>query len=130
MGDWRVRVRWNPADAYYRPGGHKETLCCDDAPVCLWVVEQHQPVEGPEVPEFTISVKWQDGNLDEYLAGKNSHAHGWRYVMSWPEGGGRRHVSGYGFPTEDAAREAAEAKATKIVKAQQPEKVYKFRPEV
>ena len=133
MGDWRVRLRWNPTDAVYHPGEHKEYLYCEDDPQCLWIVEQHQPIKGPEVPEFTISVKWQDGNIDEYLAGKNSYAHGWRYVMRWsdPSEGGRvRHISGYGFPTEDAAREEAETKATKIVRAQQPEKVYKFTPEV
>jgi hypothetical protein len=52
--------------------------------------------------------------------------------MRWddPREGKVRHISGYGFSSEDAAREAAEAKATKIVRAQQPEKVYKFTPEV
>jgi hypothetical protein len=50
--------------------------------------------------------------------------------MRWEEGVYKRVVSGYGFPTEQAARQAAEEKATKIVRAQQPEKVYKFTPEV
>jgi hypothetical protein len=50
--------------------------------------------------------------------------------MRWVEQGKHRHITAYGFPTEDHARDAAEAKATKIVKAQQPEKVYKFKPEV
>jgi hypothetical protein len=132
MGDWRVRLRWRPESAVGHAGRHSQFFDCDAFPECLRVVEQHQPVEGPEVPEFTISVKWQDGNLDEYLAGKNSHAHGWRYIMRWddPREGKVRHISGYGFSSEDAAREAAEAKATKIVRAQQPEKVYKFTPEV
>lgn len=127
MGDWTVRLNWSIS------GGrvHDAEPSCNGFS-CLPVVEQHQSIKGPEVPEFTISVKWQDGKLDEYLAGKNSHAHGWRYIMRWddPREGRVRHISGYGFPTEDAAREAAEAKATKIVKAQQPEKVYKFTPEV
>lgn len=135
MGDWRVRLRWLESAAGHvgHAGQHSQFSDCDTFPECLWIVEQHQPMKGPEVPEFTISVKWQEGNLDEYLAGKNSYAHGWRYVMRWsdPSEGGRvKHISGYGFATEDAAREEAEAKATKIVRAQQPEKVYKFRPDV
>jgi hypothetical protein len=98
--------------------------------MCYPVVEQHQHPVGPDVPEFTISVKWQDGDMDKYLDGKTSYAHGWRYVMRWTDQDGQHHITGYGFPTEGQARKAAEEKATKIVKAQQPEKVYKFTPEV
>lgn len=129
MGEWRVRLNWRQEYHSYHGGVHDHSDVCDEFPRCFQIVDQHQ-IQGPKVPEFTISVKWQDGDLHEYLAGRKSHAHGWRYVMSWPEGSGRRHVSGYGFPSEDAAREEAERKATKIVRAQQPEKVYKFTPEV
>lgn len=95
--------------------------------MCYPVIEQHQ-FQGPDVPEFTISVVWQEGDMREYLAGKNSRAHGWRYVMHWDDNGKSRYVSGYGFATDKAARYAAEARATKIAKAQRPEKVYKFTP--
>lgn len=138
MGDWVVLKSWNQAPGDGSMAGfHDGCLASDPRKAqsvylfsCFPVVEQHQ-FDGPEVPEFTISVKWQEGDLQLYMRGQNSYAHGWRYVMRWTDYHGRNKVvTGYGFPTEQAARDEAEKKATKIVKAQQPEKVYKFRPEV
>jgi hypothetical protein len=122
-------MMWGLPDWASHDGEHAEEFGCKSHPPCMWIVEQHQ-MKGTDAPEFVIAVKWQDGDLDKYLDGKSSHAHGWRYVMRWEEGVYKRVVSGYGFPTEQAARQAAEEKATKIVRAQQPEKVYKFTPEV
>lgn len=127
MGDWVVLTAWNlSTDGYHecRFGGTAAEILYAQ---CFPVVEQHQD-QGPQVPEFTISVKWQEGDLHDYLAGRNSKAHGWRYVLTWAEGDRKRFVTGYGYATDSLAREAAEAKATKIVKAQLPEQVYKFKP--
>lgn len=111
------------------PDHHLHGICDRPRGTCEYVVEQHQDFE-PEgkVPEFTISVKWQEGDLFAYLAGRQSQARGWRYVMRWVEGGKQRHITAFGFGSDQAAREAAEARATKIVKAQRGEKVYKFKP--
>jgi hypothetical protein len=135
MGDWRVLLSWNESpQGFHEECGRKgDSVQAIQDFCCYVVVEQHQQHKGPAVPEFTISVKWQAGDLHEYLVnGKVSQARGWRYIMRWddPTEGKVRHISGYGFNTEGAARETAEAKATKIVKAQQPETVYKFTPEV
>jgi hypothetical protein len=123
-------MRWNGPQ--FHPGPHVEDYACDDAPMCMWVVEQHQGMEPPDVPEFTISVKWQQGDLHLYLKGQNSQAHGWRFTLRWtdPDTQSTRFATGFGYPTREAAQEAAEEKATKIAKAQQGEKVYKFKPEV
>jgi hypothetical protein len=100
--------------------------------MCLWVVEQHQFPQGPGTPEFTISVKWQPGADPGVFLAKASHQRGWRWILRWtdPASGKTELRSGYGFNTARKARDAAELKATEIAKAQQPEKVYKFRPEV
>lgn len=126
-------MRWNPTDAFYHPGEHKEYLYCEDDPQCLWIVEQHQFPKGPEVPEFTISLKWQPGDETAGIFDvKPSRKRGWRWILRWtdPASGETRVRTGYGFGTEQQARNAAELKAIEIAKAQQPEKVYKFTPEV
>lgn len=131
MGDWTVLLSWNRSEQGFhtecgrRGEGVQEILDF----MCFPVVEQHQ-FTGPEVPEFVISLKWQEGDLAEYMNGSKSRAHGWRYIMSWSEHGETRVASGYGFATDQAARDAAERRATKIVRAQLPEQVYKFTPEI
>jgi hypothetical protein len=131
MGSWVVLNAWNESADGFHDCRFGDTPSQILAAMCYPVLKQHQ-VEPPEAPEFTISVKWQEGDLHEYLAGRNSYAHGWRYVLRWVQWDTQRAkvVTGYGYPSEHAARVAAEEKATKIAKAQQPEKVYKFKPEL
>jgi hypothetical protein len=142
MGDWTVLKSWNNAPGTGRSRAasfHESEYCLASQPknpaslyafMCYPVVEQHQSFP-TGAPEFTISLKWQQGDPGEYLAGKQSYAHGWRYTARWVEGHGRKRViSGYGFLSREAAKQAVEEKVTKIVQAQRTEEVYKFRPEV
>ena len=91
---------------------------------CLPVIKEHQNfIEGP--PEFTISIAWQDGG------GQVSERRGWRYKIHHTGTDGKeKWVSAYGIASKDEARRLAEDRATRIAKAQQPEDVYRFTPEV
>jgi hypothetical protein len=131
MGDWRVRMMWGLPDWTPHNGGHAESFACNAHPPCMWIVEQHQ-YKGPDVPEFTVSVAWQDGRDSTAWEVKPSKLRGWRYILRWtdPGSGQTKVASSYGYSDEGMCRKEAEAKATEIAKSQRPEKVYKFTPEV
>lgn len=134
MGEWTVLKRWLPGSFPADVTHELNDMCNEEgfrsgAARCYPVVAEHQDFP-TGAPEFTISLKWQEGDLIQYMAGKQSQAHGWRYTARWVEDGKQRTISGYGYGSREAAKAAVEEKVTKIVKAQQAEEVYKFTPEV
>lgn len=143
MGDWLVLSAWNSADGFHdwhldgrygrmeRGGGARGTSLSARELLsfgCFPVVEQHQNfTDGP--PEFTISVAWQDGHTDAHEP--PSGLRGWRYKIHYTDTSGKEQwISKYGMDSREEARRLAEERATHIAKAQQPEDVYKFRPDI
>lgn len=136
MGEWTVLSR---RFGNGRDGGHVENDTCRRAErnsgpsTCYPVVKEHQSVPEADVvaPEFTIAVSYQPEVLDgpPHLMGHPSTRRGWKWSICWTgEDGGRKMRTGYGFPTPEKAKEAAESKAQQIALASLPEEVYTYRP--
>lgn len=128
MGEWHLLVAWNPShDGFHRCLGGD--LAVDVyAFGCLGVIDGHQGlVKEPElrsdVPTFRIETR--------YKAVGGMFESGWAWTIQWSGLVGDTRIRyGHGYPTRQAAKDAAEAKATAYARAEVPIQTYDFTPDL